>query len=267
MISVSQLIRSNERPSAAQTRVDILGVEVAATWMEDVCRQIAEWIEDRSAEYVCVTGVHGVMESQRDRALREIHNRAGLTVPDGVPLVWAARYAGAKQVQRVYGPDMMLAVCELAADRGWRCFFYGGSPGIADRVADRLSERFPRLVIAGTCTPPFRELTPAEDREVIETLRRAAPDLVWVGLSTPKQERWMASHVEEMKRPCVLLGVGAAFDIHAGVRRDAPAWVRPLGLHWLFRLAQEPRRLWRRYLRNNPEFVLRVMRRRPRAVV
>jgi N-acetylglucosaminyldiphosphoundecaprenol N-acetyl-beta-D-mannosaminyltransferase len=203
------------------------------------------------------------MESQDDPALREIHNRSGLTVPDGVPMVWAGRFAGARQIERVYGPRMMDAVCELAARNNWRTFLYGGSPDVVDRLRDRLERRYRDLEIVGSLSPPFRGLTPDEDSEVVETIRGLAPQIVWVGLSTPKQERWMAEHLHHMPSPCVMFGVGAAFDIHAGVRREAPEWVGRLGLQWLFRLAQEPRRLWRRYLMNNPRFVLEIVRRRP----
>ena len=243
-----------------------MGVAVSVTTVPDVCAVVTTWIDRRDQKYVCVTGVHGVMESQRDPRLREVHNAAGLTVPDGVPMVWAGRYAGASTIERVYGPDMMSAVCELAAERGWRSFFYGGAPGTADLVAERLAARFPGLRVAGTYSPPFRELTTAEDEEVTSMITASGADLVWVGLSTPKQERWMAAHVGRFDSPCILFGVGAAFDIHAGLKRDAPQWVRRLGLHWLFRLLQEPRRLWRRYAINNPAFLVSVLRRRPRLV-
>lgn len=247
-------------------RIDILGVEVSAVRMDQVCAEVEDWIENGKRRYVCVTGVHGIMESQRDDELRRIHNSSGLTVPDGMPTVWAGRYAGAPAIERVYGPEMMLAVCQRAAERGWRSFFYGGAPGVADRLEGRIRARCPGLQTAGTLTPPFRELTPAEDRRAVEEISASGADLVWVGLSTPKQERWMAEHVGRLATPCVLFGVGAAFDINAGLRRDAPAWVGRLGMQWLYRLAQEPRRLWRRYLRNNPAFVAAVLRRPPRLV-
>lgn len=254
------------KESRNELRVDVLGVGISVTTVPGVCRVVTNWIERRAQAYVCVTGVHGVMESQRDPQLLEVHNASGLTVPDGVPMVWAGRYAGASEIERVYGPDMMSAVCELAAELGWQCFFYGGAPGTADRVAERLVARFPGLRVAGVYRPPFRELTGAEDEEVTRLITASGADLVWVGLSTPKQERWMAAHVGRFDPPCILFGVGAAFDIHAGLRHDAPNWVRKLGLHWLFRLLQEPRRLWKRYAMNNPAFLVSVLRRRPRLV-
>lgn len=247
-------------------RVDILGVEVSAVDIEGVCAAVEEWIERGERRYVCVTGVHGIMESRRDEELREIHNESGLTVPDGMPTVWAGRYVGAREIERVYGPEMMLALCERAARSGWRSFYYGGAPGTAELLERAMRERFPGLRTAGVFTPPFHEPTPEEDREAIEAIDAAGADLVWVGLSTPKQERWMAEHVARLARPCVLLGVGAAFDVNAGLRRDAPRWVGRIGMQWLYRLAQEPRRLWRRYLVNNPAFVAAVLRSPPRLV-
>jgi N-acetylglucosaminyldiphosphoundecaprenol N-acetyl-beta-D-mannosaminyltransferase len=242
--------------------VDVLGVGVTAIDMGQAVAEIARWVAAREQHYVCVTGVHGVMESQRDPELLAIHNASGLTTPDGMPLVWAGRWAGVAGMGRVYGPDLMLALCALAAERGWSSYFYGAAEGVPELLAERLVARFPGLPVAGTMAPPFRLLTPAEDAVVVERINAAAPDLVWVGLSTPKQERWMAAHVGRLTAP-VLLGVGAAFDIHAGLLPQAPTWMQAAGLEWLYRLLREPRRLWRRYLRNNPRFVLAVLRRRP----
>ncbi|MFN0091284.1 MAG: WecB/TagA/CpsF family glycosyltransferase [Acidimicrobiales bacterium] len=244
-------------------RVDVLGVHVNAISMSQAVGEIARWIEERERRYVCVTGVHGVMECQADPELAVIHNRSGLTTPDGMPMVWAGRYAGVTEATRVYGPDLMLAVCERAAEAGWRSFFYGGAPGVAETLAERLSERFPGLAVAGAYSPPYRPLTPEESGEIAARINEAGADLVWVGLSTPKQERWMAEHRELLDAPA-LLGVGAAFDIHAGNLRQAPAALQRVGLEWAFRLAVEPRRLWRRYLKNNPRFVAQVLRRPPR---
>jgi N-acetylglucosaminyldiphosphoundecaprenol N-acetyl-beta-D-mannosaminyltransferase len=244
-------------------RFDVLGVHLSAINMDEAVDEITRWIDERSPHYVCVTGVHGVMEAQRDESLRQIHNRSGLTTPDGMPMVWAGRWAGFPGVRRVYGPDLMLALSERAAQRGWRNYLFGGKEGIADRTAARMAAAFPRLNVVGTHSPPFRPLTEAEDAELVQRINAASPDIVWVGLSTPKQERWMAAHVDQLTAP-VLIGVGAAFDIHAGVVRQAPLWMQRSGLEWLFRLGTEPRRLARRYLSNNPRFVVRVLRRRPR---
>ena len=239
-------------------RINVLGVGVSALNMEMALEIIEGWIERREPHYVCVTGVHGVMESQRDENLRRIHNRAGLVTPDGMPLVWLSRLKGFRHVERVYGPDLMLALCGRSAAKGYRHFFYGGAQGVPEQLAARLQERFPGLQVAGTFSPPFRPLTPEEDDQIIQMINEAAPDIVWVGLSTPKQERWMAEHVGRLTAP-VLIGVGAAFDFLTGRKPQAPRWMQRAGLEWLFRLLTEPRRLWRRYLINNPLFVALVV--------
>ncbi len=246
-------------------RVDILGVHVSAVDPPMALAEIERWIDSHEQHYVCVTGVHGVMESQRDPELKAIHNRSGLTTPDGMPMVWAGQRAGAAWMQRVYGPDLMLAVLARAAERGWTSFLYGGREGVPELLAERLTARIPGLRIVGTYSPPFRTLTKAEDAALVEQINSANPDLVWVGLSTPKQERWMAAHVGRLSAPA-LLGVGAAFDINAGTLRQAPPWMQRSGLEWAYRLYREPRRLWRRYFSNNPRFVLGIVRRPPRLV-
>ena len=239
-------------------RVNVLGVGVSAITMADALALIEKWIATDAKEYLCVTGVHGVMESHVDPELRDIHNRAGLVTPDGMPMVWLSRLYGHRRVERVYGPDLMLSCCEASVAKGYRHFLYGGGEGVADLLAARLQERFPGLIIAGTWSPPFRELTAAEEQAMIDRVAAAHPHIVWVGLSTPKQERWMARYIGRLPA-AVLIGVGAAFDIHAGVKKQAPPWMQRSGLEWLFRLATEPRRLWRRYLTNNPRFVWRLL--------
>jgi N-acetylglucosaminyldiphosphoundecaprenol N-acetyl-beta-D-mannosaminyltransferase len=246
-------------------RIDVLGVEVSAINMEMAIDAVNAWVEREERHYVCVTGVHGVMESQRDRQLAAIHNASGLTTPDGMPMVWAGKAAGAHWMERVYGPNMMLAVLSQAHIRGWSSFFYGGAPGVPELLAERLAERFPGLEVAGTHSPPFRPLTPAEVEETAALINDSGAKLVWVGLSTPKQERWMAAMRPHLKA-AVLFGVGAAFDFHTGRVKQAPAWMQRSGLEWLYRLSREPRRLWKRYLTNNPRFVLAILRQRPQLV-
>lgn len=246
-------------------RVDILGVGVSAIDMAEAVDSIGTWIGDRQRTYVCVTGVHGVMESQRDPHLASIHNRSGMTTPDGMPMVWCGRFAGARNMTRVYGPDLMLEVCRVGAERRWRMFFYGAAPGIPEELAVRLQHEYPGLEVVGAFSPPFRELDDVEATEIAEMIDAASPDIVWIGLSTPKQERWMDRFRPLLSAP-VLIGVGAAFDIHAGKLPQAPLWMQRSGLEWLFRLMKEPRRLWRRYLTNNPRFVWGVLRRRPTIV-
>jgi N-acetylglucosaminyldiphosphoundecaprenol N-acetyl-beta-D-mannosaminyltransferase len=241
----------------------VLGVAVHAIDMKIAIEQIARWIATREQHYVCVTGVHGVMAAQNDPELRAIHNASGLTTPDGRPLVWAGRHAGATEMQQVCGPELFPAVCRRAAREGWRAFLYGGGDGVPELLAERLLAVVPGLRIVGTYSPPFRALTPDEDEQIVQRINAADPDIVWVGLSTPKQERWMAAHVGRVRAP-VLVGIGAAFDIHAGLRRRPPRWMQRAGLEWLYRLAVEPRRLAPRYLKNNPRFVWNIARRRPR---
>lgn len=239
-------------------RVNILGVGVSAINMGIALEVIHEWIQRRSPHYVCVTGVHGIMESQRDRNLRIVHNQAGLVTPDGMPLVWLSWLKGFHHVDRVYGPDLMLAVCEQSLRYGYRHFFYGGAAGVPESLAGVLQKRFPGLRVVGTYSPPFRALSAEEDAQVVQMLNEAHPDIIWVGLSTPKQERWMAAHRAQLTAP-VLIGVGAAFDFLTGRKPQAPRWMQRAGLEWFFRLLTEPRRLWRRYLINNPLFVAFVV--------
>src|SRR5918995_1865553 len=221
---------------------------------------MADRMDNREPNYVCVTGVHGVIASQDDSDLRRIHNEAGMVTTDGMPLVWLSRRRSppGTTVERVYGPDLMLAVFARSELAGWRHFLYGSSPETLERLRANLRDRFPLANVVGSLAPPFRPLDEGEEREIAAEIAAARPDIVWVGLSTPKQERWMAAHVGRVHAP-VLVGVGAAFDFHAGVKRQAPRWVQRSGLEWLFRLATEPRRLWRRYLINNPLFVVLVV--------
>ncbi|MDH3538475.1 MAG: WecB/TagA/CpsF family glycosyltransferase [Acidimicrobiia bacterium] len=246
-------------------RVDVLGVGISAINLEVAVAELGRWVARREQHYVCVTGVHGVMESQSDPALLRIHNRSGLTTPDGMPLVWAGKRAGAEQMSRVYGPDLMLEICSRSAAEGWTHFFYGGKEGVPELLERRLQARFPGLAVVGTHSPPFRELTEAEAEEIAAAINAANPDFVWVGLGTPKQERWMAANIGRLRAPAIL-GVGAAFDIHAGLLPQAPGWMQRRGLEWLYRIVKEPRRLWRRYLLNNPRFIWNVLRRPPRLV-
>jgi N-acetylglucosaminyldiphosphoundecaprenol N-acetyl-beta-D-mannosaminyltransferase len=246
-------------------RVDVLGVGISAVDMTTAVDVIGGWIERGEQHYVCVTGVHGVMESQRDADLRRIHNASGLTTPDGMPMVWAGRRAGATWMRRVYGPDLMLALAEQAAARGWRSFFYGGREGVPERLVENLRRRYPGFEAVGWYSPPFRPLSAAEDAAIVERINALRPDLVWVGLSTPKQERWMDAHVGRLEAP-VFLGVGAAFDIHAGTLPQAPHWMQTNGLEWMYRLIREPRRLWRRYLSIVPRFMVQIVRRPPRLI-
>lgn len=239
-------------------RVNILGVGVSALTMQRALTTIAKWIEHNEHHYVCVTGVHGVMESQADERLRQIHNEAGLVTPDGMPLVWLSRIAGFSFVERVYGPDLMLALCDYSQQYGYKHFFYGGASGVPELLITRLQQQFPRLHVAGSYSPPFRPLSDHEDEAIVEMINNSGAHIVWVGLSTPKQEYWMANHVHRLNANA-LIGVGAAFDFHSGRKPQAPRWMQRSGLEWLFRLSTEPRRLWKRYLINNPKFLWLIL--------
>lgn len=244
-------------------RVDVLGVGISAISLADAVDTIMCWIEGRDRQYVCVTNVHTVMECQRDAELRRIHNESGLTTPDGMPLVWCAKRAGVEGVTRVYGPDLMLALSVPLAAQGLSVFLYGTTARTLELLSARLVADFPGLRIAGSYAPPFRPLTPVEDADIVREINDSGADVVWVGLGAVKQEYWMAAHRESLDAS-VLIGVGAAFDFHAGTVKQAPLWMQRHGLEWAYRLCREPRRLWRRYLRTNPAFVAGILRHPPR---
>jgi N-acetylglucosaminyldiphosphoundecaprenol N-acetyl-beta-D-mannosaminyltransferase len=238
-------------------REDVLGVGISVVNMDRAICAIQEWIDRGDRRYVCVTSVHGVMESQSSGELRRIHNAAGMVTPDGMPLAWMLKLAGHNGTDRVCGPALMPAVFAASQTRGDRHFLYGATEATLERLQAGLLARAPRACIVGCHAPPFRPLTEAEDAAVVDRINACAPDVVWVGLSTPKQEYWMASHRDRLTAP-VLIGVGAAFDINAGRSRRAPKLLQRSGFEWLYRVAKEPRRLWWRYLWNNPRFVALV---------
>jgi len=238
-----------------ETYFRVLGVQVNALQIPDVITRMEEWIRGRGqCHSIAATGMHGIVEAQQDTSFKEILNASDLIVPDGMPLIWLGRRRGHHLARRVYGPDLLLAFCEKTKSRGYRHFFYGGEPGVAERLAESLTTRCPGLNAVGMYSPPFRPLSANEDAEMVEMIGRAAPDVLWVGLGTPKQERWMHEHRARLRVP-VLVGVGAAFDLLSGRRRQAPRWMREHGLEWSFRLVQEPGRLWRRYLVYGAQFV------------
>ena len=234
---------------------EVLGVQIRAVQTQDVVARMEEWTNNRSrCHTISPTGMHGIVEAQHDPSFREILNSTDAVVPDGMPLVWLGRRRGHHLPRRVYGPDLVLEFCKNTAGRGYRHFFYGGEPGVPERLAESLKRRFPTMEVCGTFSPPFRSLGPEEDQEIVTMISLAAPDVLWVGLGTPKQERWMHEHRDKLHVP-VLVSVGAAFDLLSGRRNQAPRWMRENGFEWLFRLLQEPRRLWRRYLIDGARFV------------
>jgi len=241
-------------PHPGVKRYNVLGVGVSALTLAQARDLVLGAGASRKNGYVCLGTVHGLAEARRDPAYRRIANEAWLYTPDGMPLVWL----GPRGVERVYGPDLLLAVCDAGRAAGLRHYFFGGAEGVAGELARRLTERFPGLAVAGTYTPPFRPLIAAEEAALAADVARTQPDIVWVGLGTPKQERFMAEHGRTLDTG-LLIGVGAAFDFFSGRVRQAPRWVQRSGCEWLFRLAMEPRRLGWRYLTTNPVFVLRVL--------
>ena len=241
----------------ASQRVNVLGVGISVLNLRTALDAIADAVRARRKGYICVTGVHGVMEAQDDAAFKKILNGAFLCTPDGMPMVWAGKLNGHREMARVYGPDLMLDVCAWSEKNSCRHFFYGGADGVAALLAEKLKTKFPKLEVVGTFTPPFRPLNPEEAKQLQEQVRAAKPDILWVGLSTPKQEKFMAEFLPKLD-VTLMIGVGAAFDFHSGRVRQAPRWMQRGGLEWFYRLGCEPRRLGKRYLKNNPLFVLKI---------
>jgi N-acetylglucosaminyldiphosphoundecaprenol N-acetyl-beta-D-mannosaminyltransferase len=244
--------------SEGPARFSVLGVGVCAVQIPEVVDQMNLWSRMRDrCRYIAVTGMHGIAEAQNDPQFKHILNSADLVVADGMPLVWLGRLRGLPLRRRVYGPELMATFCAQSIARRQRHFLYGGDTGVADRLADALLRRFPGIEIAGTCSPPFRPLTKEEDEKHISLINASHADVVWVSLSEVKQDRWMFEHRDRLN-VSVLVGIGAAFDFHAGIKSQAPVWMRESGFEWLYRLVQEPKRLWRRYLIHGSQFVWKV---------
>jgi N-acetylglucosaminyldiphosphoundecaprenol N-acetyl-beta-D-mannosaminyltransferase len=237
-------------------RVNVLGVGISVLNLRTALDAIADAVRAGRKGYVCVTGVHGVMEAQADVAFKNILNSAFLCTPDGMPMVWAGKLNGHREMSRVYGPDLMFEVCAWSETSGCKHFFYGGADGVAGLLAQKLRAKFPKLEVVGTFTPPFRALTTDEENKLCEQIRAKQPDILWVGLSTPKQEKFMAEYLPKLD-VTLMVGVGAAFDFHSGRVKQAPRWMQRSGLEWFYRLCSEPRRLAKRYCRNNPLFVMK----------
>lgn len=243
-------------PDSGIAKFHVSGVGVHAVQIPDTIAILEGWIDSRArSHYVAVTGMHGISEAAANPEFRTTLNSASLVVCDGMPLVWLGRWHGHNLRRRVYGPELMDTFCRVTGAR-YRHFFYGSAPGVAESLAAGMQSRY-GIRVAGSYSPPFRPLTPKEDEEVIAMIEAARPDLLWIGLSTPKQESWMYQHRDKLTVP-VVIGVGAAFDLNTGRLIQAPAWMRENGLEWLFRLGIEPRRLWRRYLVRGPMFVWNV---------
>ena len=233
---------------------EILGVKISRVNPHSAAGQIAQWIQAKDKTYVCVAPVSTIVDCQKDEDYRRIINSAGMVTPDGMPVAWLGKWSGYKDVERTYGPELMLNVCEAGLSKGFRHFIYGGSEAGNRALIAKLQEKFPGIHIAGYYAPGFLSVRQKESADVIRKINDAKPDILWVGLGSSKQDHWMSIHRDELNVP-VIVGVGAAFDFIAGIKPQAPKWMRESGLEWLFRLDCEPKRLWKRYLIGNTYFV------------
>ena len=238
-------------------RANVLGLEIDAVNMDQALDRIAHTLRLGRKGYVCLAGVHGVMECVRNSSLANIFADATLVAPDGMPTVWVGHYQGHREMEQVTGPDLMLEVLSRDEFHGLTHFLYGGKAGIANELREQLTARYPSVQIVGTYSPPFGPLSPAQEREFVSMIGRLRPDIIWVGISTPKQERFM-SHYLPMLDTKLMFGVGAAFDFHTGRISDCSRWIKRAGLQWVHRLLQDPKHLWKRYLRNNPAFLFHI---------
>ena len=261
---MDSFVHVNSGLAGAEHSFSVLGVRVSAVRMGEAIDHIERRIQEETRErpgrrcgrYVAVTGMHGVGEAQKNPAFLYALDHADLVVPDGMPLIWLARWRGLPLRERVCGADLLETFCRHTGPL-YRHFFYGGAPGVAQILAAELSQRT-GITVAGTYTPPFRKLDEREERDLARIMDRSAPDILWVGLGTPKQERWMLDHHAALRIP-VMVGVGAAFDMLCGRARRAPSWMQRCGLEWFFRLCSEPRRLWKRYLITIPGAMWRLL--------
>lgn len=232
----------------------ILTIPVAVTSYEDAIQYIVGASrEELSGQYICVANVHMCMEAFDSMKFNEVVNNANLVVPDGVPLVWGLKALGQKKASQVRGSDLMMKVCARAEKEGVTIGLYGGTPEALEGLLNFLKNKFPNLKIPFASSPPFRPLTKEEDENYIKKIKNSGARILFVGIGCPKQENWMAEHQERLS--CLMIGVGAAFDFFSGRKRHAPRWMQKAGLEWLFRLASDPKRLWRRYLKHNPRFI------------
>jgi N-acetylglucosaminyldiphosphoundecaprenol N-acetyl-beta-D-mannosaminyltransferase len=248
---------SQERQTGPQAAVQVLGVGVALLTMERTLAKIAAMLGRHEKGYLCAINVFGVMEAQRDPGLAAAYADASITIADGMPIVWVGRLQGYRDIERVAGPDLMREVLLRPELARYTHFFYGGAEGVAERLASNFRRLAPQCKIVGTWTPPFRDLTEAEESRLIAEVNRCKPDMIWVGIGTPKQDKFMHRYLSKFDTK-LMFGIGAAFDFHTGRIRDCAPWVKRAGLQWLHRLIQEPRRLSGRYLRSNPAFLWNI---------
>jgi N-acetylglucosaminyldiphosphoundecaprenol N-acetyl-beta-D-mannosaminyltransferase len=249
----------NEAPPQFPS-IRILGVRVDMVQIPDVVDAMSRWIEYRkgTCHQVVNTGMHGIMVAHRDPDFKKILNSCDLFFPDGISVIWVARLRGYTLRKKKTGPELLREFCKMASQRGYSNYFYGDTPETLRLMAENFKREFPELKIAGSYSPPFRSITAEEDDEIVRSINSSGADVLWVGLGCPKQERWIFDHKDRLNVP-VAAGVGAYFKFHSGQVKRAPAWIGNLGLEWLWRLATEPRRIWRRVLVDGPQFLSHAM--------
>ncbi len=244
-------------PGILRHKFNVLGIEIDAINLNSACEKIDQWIQKKNPVYICVAPVSTVIDCQDDPVYRTVINSADMVTPDGMPIVWLGRTTN-KSIQRTYGPDLMLAVCEKGLAHGYRHFLYGATPSTLQRLESRLKNQFPGINIVGSFSPPFSPTAKKEEQATLATMNQSGADILWVGLGSPKQDFWMQMHRARLEVP-VMIGVGAAFDFLSGVKPQAPRFLQACGLEWFFRLSCEPRRLGRRYLIKNSRFLFLLL--------
>ena len=245
------------RSTGKRAWANVLGVEVEAIDMKGAITRIAAFLKEDIRGYICLAGVHGIMEAQRSPAIADVYRHSLMNAPDGMPTVWVGHAQGHYAMDRVAGPELMLEVLSRPEFAHCTHYLYGGKVGVAEELRNMLAQRFPGIHIVGTYTPPFRDFTPEEEIDFLNHVRACRPDIVWIGIGAPRQELFMRRYQQKLG-VCLMFGVGAAFDYHTGRLADSPEWVKRAGLNWLHRLVQDPRHLFWRYLRNNPSFLWHI---------
>lgn len=238
-------------------KANILGVGIDLLDNRQVLNYIDDMIVNKGNHYVCLSNVHTIMMSQVDKQYMLINNNADLALPDGMPLLYAAKLLGYQYGQRICGRELMKAVSIMSHNTGWKHYYYGGKESVTKTMVENIKTMVPGIKIAGYYSPPFRPLSKLEEENIVSMINKSEPDILWVGLGAPKQEKWIAEHIGKINVP-IMFAVGAAFDFLAGTIKEAPRWMQLSGLEWLYRFGCEPRRLWRRYIINNPKFLLFV---------
>jgi len=238
---------------------DVLGVKIDVTNLQSACQFMEGKLKTRKSVYICIAPVATIVDCQKNDEYLKVVNNSAMTTPDGMPLVWLGKFKGNSNIDRTYGPDLLRDMCLLSERKSYTHYFYGGTQETSDLLAGKLREKYPKLKIVGRYSPPFRDSKALEESRIIDEINQANPDILWVGLGSPKQDYWMFQHKDKLKVG-VMIGVGAAFDFMAETKRQAPRWIQRSGLEWVFRLCSEPKRLWRRYLIGNTLFIYYLLK-------